>query len=218
VIAALLSDGIWALRDPISASLARRSRGLERPAFVNSMVTAAIVTFVSVMVPEISGMSAAIDRAMGDEPSTLMLTWPMMASLAIAMAMLTMLTIWKGPAAANWLARRFGAQGSLLDAAIWMYLATAATIIISLGLMFFDLVGGLASAVLPNSLGYVSLALSLVSLIASFAVSAVLARHLLNVAGHVRSLLFTATWLMACIVVCVAVWAPLYGLFGGGLS
>ncbi|MGL4439863.1 MAG: hypothetical protein ACRCUE_11355 [Bosea sp. (in: a-proteobacteria)] len=214
----MLSDGIWALRDAKGASIARRARGLERAEFVNCMVAGAVVTFVSVMVPEVSGMSTVIDRAMGDEPSGLMLTWPMVASLSLGMASLTALIIWKGPIVTDWLARRFGAKGSLLDAAMWLYLATAATIIISLGLTAFDLVAGLASAVLPSSLGYVSLAISLVSLIASFAISAALAQHLLDLTGSLRSLLFTTSWLCGCIAVCVAVWAPLYGLFGGGTS
>ncbi len=216
MIAVLLSDGIWALRDAKGASVAKLARGLERAEFVNCMLAGAVVTLVSVIVPEMSGMSAVIDRAMGEEPSSLMLTWPMLASFAIAITSLTALVVWKGPFATDWLARRFGSQGSLMDAAIWLYLATAATIIISLVLAVFDLVAGLASAVLPSSLGYVSLALSLVSLIASFAISAVLAQHLLALTGSLRSLLFTTSWLFACIAVCVAVWAPLYGLFGGG--
>ena len=218
MIATLLSEGIWALRDAKGASLARRAHGLERAEFVNCMVAGAVVTFVSVMVPEMSGMSAVIDRAMGDEPSSLMLTWPMLASLSLGMVSLTALIIWKGPFLTNWLARRFGTRGSLMDAAMWLYLATAATIVVSLGLTAFDLVAGLASAVLPSSLGYVSLALSLASLMASFAISAVLAQHLLDLTGSLRSLLFTTIWLFGCIAVCVAVWAPLYGLFGGGTS
>lgn len=218
MIATLLSDGIWALRDAKAASAARRARGLERAEFVNCMVLGAFVTFVSVLVPEMSGMSAVIDRAMGEEPSSLMLTWPVLASLTPALASLTALVIWKGPFVTDWLARRFGSKGSLMDAAIWLYLATSATIIISVGLMIFDLVAGVASDVLPSSLGYVSLSLSLVSLIASFAVSAVLAQHLLGLIGSLRSLLFTTSWLCGCIAACVAVWAPLYGLFGGGTS
>lgn len=216
MIAALLSEGVFALRDAHGASVSRNARGLERTEFVNCMLVGGGVTFVSVLVPEISGISALTDRALGDEPSNLMLTWPMLPTLAAAIAIITVLIIWRGPQFTDWLARRFGGTATLMKAAIWLHLATAAAILISLAIAMVDLVLGLSSSLLPTSAGYLSLAISLVSLIATLAISAVLAQNLLELTGRWRSLLFSATWLLAILIVAVAIWTPLYALLGGG--
>lgn len=218
VIVALLREGISVLRDAKGTAEQRKTLGLERTQFVNCMLFGCVVTLLSIVVPELSGMSAAMDRAMGDEPSDVMLKWPMLPTVAAALAALTALAIWKGPFLTDWLARRFGGRSSLMSAAIWLYLATAAGIVISLAIAIFDLAAGLASNVLPASIGYLSLAISLATIIVTLAISAVLAQHLLGLVGRMRSLLFTTTWLVGCFVIALAVWAPLYALLGGALT
>jgi hypothetical protein len=218
VIATLLSDGIWALRDARGAGIARHARGLERAEFTNCMVVGGVVTVIGIMAPEISGLSAVIDRSLGDEPSSVMLVWPMLPAIAAAVGAMTALLIWKGPNMTDWLARRFGGQSSLMSAALWLYLATAAAIVITLGLASFDLVAGFLASYLPDGLGIISLVVSLGSLIVSLAICGVLAQSLLDVKGSTRSLIFSAVWLIGCLVAAAAVWAPVYSILGGTLS
>jgi hypothetical protein len=218
MIAGLLSEGVWALRDARGASEQRRQLGLERDQFVRCMLVGGFVTFAGVLVPELSGISAAMDTAMGDEPSDLMLSWPMPLALGASIAIVTALVIWKGPNLTEWLARRFGSQASLMDAAIWLYLATAAATVVALAIAAFDLVAGLASSALPASIGQIALAVALVSLVVSLAISAVLAQHLLGLAGRLRSLAFTTVWLAGCLAAGLAMLMPLYALLGGEFS
>lgn len=218
MITALLNEGIWALRNAESASAHRVAIGLERSQFVNCMLVGGLVTFASVVVPELSGISAVTDRALGDEPSGVVLTWPMLPAMAAGIAGVTALIIWRGPQLTDRLARVFGGTSTPMKAAMWLYLATAASIVISLAIALVDLVLGLFSSLLPASVGYLSLTISLVSLVVSLAVSAVLAQKLLATAGRWRSTAFSGTWLLAVLIAAIAVCTVLYGLLGGGTN
>lgn len=216
MIAALLSEGTTALRDAEGTTARRMKQGLERPHFIIAFVVASVVTMMGLIVPELSGISEAMDRAMSDEPSSFMLTWPMFLSGSISIAALTALTIWRGPQLAHWLANKLGGQSDLMGAAIWIYLATAASIVISLVIMLTDIILGLAVTVLPPAIGWVSLGISLIGLLVTLSVSAQLAQNIFQFASHLRGLTFTMFWLSAALFLLMAIWVVFYAMFGGG--
>jgi hypothetical protein len=218
VIAALLIEGIAAFRDARGTSERRVMLGLDRGLFVNTLLLGAAVTLLGMIVPELSGISAATDRAMGDEPSDLILTWPVLPALVVALAVVTAGTIWRGPQLTGGLVRLLRGQSTLMGAAIWIYLATAAGIVISLAVMASDLVLGLASLALPPAIGWVSLGVSLLGFVASLSISAQLALHVFPFAGHRRALVFTILWAGAALLLLAAIWIPVYALLGGSSS
>jgi hypothetical protein len=160
VIAALFSEGLSALRSARGTTQLRLMKGLEREQFVNSLIFGAGIMVLSIIVPELSGASLATDKALGSEPSDLMLTWPMLPSMVAAIGIVTALLIWRGPQVTDGLVRLVGGQSTSMDAAIWIYLATVAGIVISLGAMFADLVLGLVSTMSPTLIGWISLGVS----------------------------------------------------------
>lgn len=217
-MAALVSEGVFALRASREAGEWRAANGLQRPEFVNCMLLGAVVTIISIIVPELSGLSAMTDRALGDEPSNVMLAWPMLPTMIFAIAAGAALVIWRGPQATGWLARQFGGAPTPMQAAIWLHLAAAASIVISLAIAVVDLVLGLAGGGLPDGVGLLSLALSLASLVILLTVMSVLAQNILGIAGRRRGILFSLLWVFGILAVTSAVWTVTYALLGGGAS
>jgi hypothetical protein len=218
LITALMYEGFLALRDARGTATWRGANGLERAEFVNCMIIGGVVTIIGLIVPELSGMSAINDRALGGEPTDLMLTWPMFPALTITVALMTMVVIWRGPLVTAWIARGFGAAPTPMQAAIWLYLATAASIVVSLVLSASDLFFGLASDWLPGGIAYLSLLMSLLGLVALLAVMAVLAQRVLALDGPWRGILFSAAWSVLVLVATLALLAVLHTMLGEGAS
>jgi hypothetical protein len=212
----LLAEGHAAVLNARMTSDRRMAAGLERARFVNAIFLGGVLTWIGMYVSELSGVSAAMDRSMGDEPSWLFLTWPMFGSSVIALSVVTALILWKGPAVASRLSRLVGGQSGAMDAAIWIYLSTLASGVIALAVIALDLAFGLLLQILPDATGWVPLIIAFVSLFATLVISAHLAENVLAIGGRVRSLLFTCLWLALMLLVVIAVWAPLYAAFGGG--
>ncbi|MGL5361505.1 MAG: hypothetical protein ACRDBH_01400 [Bosea sp. (in: a-proteobacteria)] len=218
MIGALLSEGVSALRDARAASERRVASGLDRSLFINVLLAGAVVTLASMIVPELSGISSTTDRMMGDEPSAFMLTWPILPSMTAALALVTMALVLQGPRFTRWLSLKLGGQSDLMDAAIWIYLASLAGIVISLGIIAIDAILGLASMVLPPSIGWVSIAAALIGFIATLTVCAQLAQHLFRLPSYRRRLAFAALWIGGWVLLFIAIWLPIYLLLGGPTS
>lgn len=218
MIAALLSEGVAVLRDARGATERRILSGLERDTFVKTMLFGALVTVSSVIVPELTGVSAAADRAMGDEPSDLMLSWPMFPAMIAAILGVTAAIIWRGPQFTNRLAQLFGGNSTLMGGAFWLHLATLGGVVISLAVMASDVVLGLALPMLPVSAGWVSLGVSLLSLIVSVAVSTQVAQHLFQISNQTRGLVFVIVWFALSLLLLSGIWFVVYGFLGGPVS
>ncbi|MGL4974020.1 MAG: hypothetical protein ACRC56_01905 [Bosea sp. (in: a-proteobacteria)] len=218
MIGALLTEGISALRDARGTTESRMQLGLERSKFIWAMVFGATVTVLSIVVYELTGVSAATDRALGEEPSDFMLSWPIFPAMIAGIAAVTAAIIWLGPQFTSGLARLFGGDPTPIGGAVWIYLAALAGCVLSVAIMPIDVVLGLAFPAPSATAGWVSLALMLLSLIASLAVCTQVAQHVFGIRNQTRSLVFVILWLVLSLLLLSAIWFAVYGLLGGPAS
>lgn len=215
-IAAMVNEGLGVLLATGSAVERRRAAGLERPDYVAAIVLSSAVALASTLLAEFSGASAAMDAALGNEASEI---GPVViASYAAAFAAIAAVLVWWGPQLTAKLAALFGGSADRMAAAHWIFLATLASMVITLGVTVADLLFGLFALAAPVAAGYLTLAVALVSLVAIVAISAVLARLICDIAGTGASILFAIVWLCGFVLAAVIGAAPIMFLSGGSGS
>ncbi|MCU0886128.1 MAG: hypothetical protein MUC44_14540 [Beijerinckiaceae bacterium] len=214
---AMLREGASTLSDGRLTADRRRSLGLDRDSFGLAIIVSAVVTLAGTVLPEVNGVGLAVSKALGDD-EPLLLDAASYAAMGIALAALAGLLVWRGPALAAWLAGRFGGQPDQKAAACWIYLSTLAAVVITLGVIGLDLVGGLLVEAMPGPVAVVSLLVSCAALVVLLALTAMLSGHLLGLSGQFRRLGFTLVWLGLLVLASLAIGLPAYLLFGGSFA
>ncbi len=113
----------------------------------------------------------------------------------------TALILWRGPAIAAWLSPRLGGSRDAFAAAVWIYLATAASLVVTIGVAVLDLIAGVIALASPTLAGGLAWLVALVGTLAVLASASALARSVLAVPGPVRALTLTVAWLLLLLAV-----------------
>jgi hypothetical protein len=197
MISAILADGISVFSHSGNAARRVLDAGVSRELFIRTMLVAAAFAAVEMFVPEINGVSAAMDKVTGTSPDDFsLLAWPGFATLIVVIAAPIMFVLWRGPAVAAWLAARLGGQGGLQAAAVWIYLATAASIVVSIAVTAGDVIAGVILVASQSVAGWFAWTVALVGLLAILSSSSALARTLFAITTPARSLTMTIIWLL----------------------
>jgi hypothetical protein len=215
VITELLSDGISTLRDARGTAERRMALGLKRRQFVISMIAGAAIMLLSLIVPELLGVSQLTDKALGNDASDLFSGWSILPSILGVTCVVTALVIWRGPYVTNALALLFGGQSISQDATTWIYLTTVSGIVISVAMMLIDVVLGMASGLAPVAVGWISLVVAFLVPILSLAITTQMAQTVLRIGSLRRSLVFVAAWVGCAVLLVTPIWLLIYGLLGG---
>ena len=214
---AMLREGASTVADARLTADRRQAFGLDRDSFGLAMIVSAVVTLAGTVLPEINGVGLAVSKALGDDDPVL-LDAASYGAISLALACLALLMVWRGPAAAAWLAAGFGGKPDQKAAACWIYLSTLAAIVVTLGIIVLDLVGGLVVENLPGPVAIVSLLASFAALVFLLALAAMLSGHLLGLTGHARRLGFTLVWLGLLMLASLVIGMPAFLLIGKVLS
>lgn len=207
VIGDTVREGLGAFLNGRETADRRRAIGVSDQELAGVLAGAAVTGFAGVVVPELNGVSAAIDAAVASGES-----FDLNAGLVVALAVgfaATFFLQWRsGPAIVGWIGRRLGAGADHESGRVWLYLAALAVFLVNVAVLLVDLVLGLFAPAAQLVVGWTSLAASLALLLAAIAVLASLARDVLGVAGQARSLLFTLIWIALLILVGLLAAAP----------
>ena len=213
----MLREGLSTVTDARLVADRRQAMGLERDGFGLALAVSAVVTMAGTVLPEINGVGLAVSKALGDD-DPLLLDAASYGAIGVALAGLAVLLVWRGPAAASWLAARFGGRPDQKAAACWIYLSTLGAAVITLGVIVVDLVGGLLVEAMPGPVAITSLLVSGGALVFLLALATMLSGHLLGLAGQARRLGFTLLWLGLLLLASLAIGIPAYFLFGGDIA
>jgi hypothetical protein len=214
VIADMIREGVGAYVSGREVAQRRRAIGVTDQAFFAAVAGAALTSFAGFIVPELNGVGAAVDAATGSTESS-GLTFAMTIAFAAALAVVAVVEWLPGPGMVSFLAHRLGAAADAESGRIWLFLTALATGVANLAILFLDALLGFVAFAAQAMAGWLSIAGSVLALVAVVAVFASLAQDVLGLGGKLRGVLFSVLWIALLIFIAVAVAGPLYALFGG---